>query len=58
LRKAYFGLYPNQQIFEHVKAALDIWLSTSHLNHLEEEDCFALSESLMILFYNIVDLLN
>ncbi|KAK8469090.1 hypothetical protein PHAVU_006G212401 [Phaseolus vulgaris] len=48
----------SKQIFEDVKAALDLWLSTSHLNHLEEGDCSALSDSLMILFYNIVDLVQ
>ncbi|XP_014518647.1 separase isoform X1 [Vigna radiata var. radiata] len=48
----------SKQIFEDVKAALDLWLSTSHLNHLEEGDCSALSDSLMILLYNIVDLLQ
>lgn len=37
---------------------MDLWLSTSHLNHLEEGDCSALSDSLMILFYNIVDLVQ
>ncbi|CAJ1963611.1 unnamed protein product [Sphenostylis stenocarpa] len=52
------GLYTKQQIFEDVKAALDIWLSNSHLNHLEEGDCSALSDSLMILLYNIIDLLQ
>lgn len=58
MTKAYLALYTKQQIFEDVKAALDLWLSTSHLNHLEEGDCSALSDSLMILLYNIVDLLQ
>ncbi|KAK7328241.1 hypothetical protein VNO77_22343 [Canavalia gladiata] len=50
---------PNsKQIFEDVKVALDLWLNISHLNRLEEGDCSALSDSIMILLYNIVDLLQ
>ncbi|KAG4399168.1 hypothetical protein GLYMA_08G184200v4 [Glycine max] len=47
-----------QQIFEDVKAALDLWLNISHLNHFEEGDCSALSDNIMILLYNVVDLLQ
>ncbi|TKY71312.1 Separase protein [Spatholobus suberectus] len=47
-----------KQIFEDVKAALDLWLSISQLNLYEEGDCSALSDSTMILLYNVVDLLQ
>lgn len=58
LKNAYLGLYTKQQIFEDVKAALDLWLNISHLNHFEEGDCSALSDNIMILLYNVVDLLQ
>ncbi|KAJ1434987.1 SEPARIN core domain [Sesbania bispinosa] len=45
-------------IFEDVKAALSLWLSTSCLDHFEEGECSALSDSIMILLYNIIDLLQ
>ncbi|KHN33472.1 Separin [Glycine soja] len=48
----------SKQIFEDVKAALDLWLSISHLNRFEEGDSSALSDNIMILLYNVVDLLQ
>ncbi|XP_061337166.1 separase [Gastrolobium bilobum] len=51
-------LYIKQQIFEDVKAALDLWLSISNLDPFEEGECSALSDSMMILLYNIFDLLQ
>ncbi|XP_020220359.1 separase isoform X1 [Cajanus cajan] len=48
----------SKQIFEDVKAALDLWSNISHLNHFREEDCSASSDNIMILLYNIVDLLQ
>lgn len=58
MKNAYIGLYTKQQIFEDVKAALDLWLSISHLNRFEEGDSSALSDNIMILLYNVVDLLQ
>ncbi|KAK7412084.1 hypothetical protein VNO78_03531 [Psophocarpus tetragonolobus] len=48
----------SKQIFQDLKAAIDLWLSISHLNHFEKGDCSVLSGSIMILLYNIVDLLQ
>ncbi|RDX78338.1 Separase, partial [Mucuna pruriens] len=36
----------SKQIFEDVKAALDLWLSISHLNCFEEGGCSAVSDSI------------
>ncbi|KAK7302457.1 hypothetical protein RJT34_13347 [Clitoria ternatea] len=48
----------SKQIFEDVKAALDLWLSIPDLNGFKEGDCSALCDSIMVLLYNIVDLLQ
>ena len=56
--KLSYGLYIKQQIFEDVKAALDLWLGISNLDCFEEGECSPLSDSIMILLYNIIDLLQ
>ncbi|XP_058750289.1 separase-like isoform X2 [Vicia villosa] len=48
----------SEQIFEDVKAALDLWLDISSMDCFEEGGCSALSDSIMILLYNIIDLLH
>ncbi|XP_058760955.1 separase-like [Vicia villosa] len=48
----------SKQIFEDVKAALDLWLDISCLDCFEEGGCSALSDRIMILLYNIIDLLH
>ncbi|XP_019425826.1 PREDICTED: separase isoform X1 [Lupinus angustifolius] len=50
---------PNsKQIFEDVKAALDIWLNMFRLDCFEEGDCSTIPDSIMILLYNIIDLIQ
>ncbi|KAI5448524.1 hypothetical protein KIW84_015801 [Lathyrus oleraceus] len=48
----------SEQIFEDVKAALGLWLDISSLDCFEEGGCSALPDSIMILLYNIIDLLH
>lgn len=54
----HFWLCIKQQIFEDVKAALGLWLDISSLDCFEEGGCSALPDSIMILLYNIIDLLH
>jgi len=58
IKKAYLWLYLKQQIFEDVKAALDLWLCISCLDHFEEGEYSALFDNIIILLYNIIDLLH
>ncbi|WJX81047.1 separase [Trifolium repens] len=48
----------SKQIFKDVKAALDLWLEIYSVNCFEEGECFALFDNIMILLYNIIDLLQ
>ncbi|MED6119530.1 hypothetical protein PIB30_012720 [Stylosanthes scabra] len=47
----------SKQIFEDVKTTLDLWLGISTLDCFEDGDC-SLSDSIMILLYNIIDLMQ
>lgn len=44
----------SEQIFEDVKAALDLWLSPSNLNRFEEGDSSVISDCTVIVLYNII----
>ncbi|KAK7246827.1 hypothetical protein RIF29_41697 [Crotalaria pallida] len=48
----------SKKIFEDLKAALDLWLNMSLLDCFEEGECSALSDNMMILLYNIIDLIQ
>ncbi|XP_012569077.1 separase isoform X2 [Cicer arietinum] len=47
----------SEQTFEDVKAALDLWLEMFCVDCFEEGECFPLCDSIVILLYNIIDLL-
>ncbi|MED6157431.1 hypothetical protein PIB30_023002 [Stylosanthes scabra] len=47
----------SKQIFEDVKTTLDLWLGISTLDCFEDGDCSP-CDSIMILFYNIIDLMQ
>ncbi|KAL1336318.1 hypothetical protein HN51_030706 [Arachis hypogaea] len=47
----------SKQIFEDVKATLDLWLGISPLGCFEDGDCY-LPDSIMILLCNIIDLIQ
>ncbi|KAI4296272.1 hypothetical protein L6164_036245 [Bauhinia variegata] len=50
---------PNSvEIFQDIKEALNLWLSIPVPDNYEEEGCSVLSDNILVLLYNIIDLLQ